>query len=99
MPRSSGARNRPRLETEENTLEILEGLPPVLRGLAVAVYIVASYWPWWLTFLVPSFALWRIYPGVKGFAWATAAFAALAVGGSLVKAVIERFAPRWVARS
>lgn len=88
---------QPRLVEEERTLEALESLPSHARAIALPVYLVASFWPWWVTLLVPAAILWQLFPGVRAFAWAAAALAILSVAGYLGKGLIERLAPGWAA--
>lgn len=80
--------------TPEETLETLQALPPVLRALAVPVYLIAAFWPWWLTFLVVVFLLWQTLLPTRELAWATVALALLAGGGWILKGAVER----WVSR-
>ncbi len=92
-------RPRPKMATEEGTLELLDSLPGVQRTVAVHLYLVAAFWPWWLTLFVPAFVLWRVFPETRLLAIVSGAFAVLALGGWFVKGVIEDRAPDWARRA
>lgn len=84
-----------RLVTEEATLENLQTLRQPTRALAVGAYLLASFWPWWMTFFVPALLLAQFVTTTRVFVWASIAFGVLAFGGMLAKQFFERHAERW----
>lgn len=73
---------------EEETIARIEALPPSRGALLMPVYLVSSFWPWWLTFLVPVAIASQIWPRP----WLTfAAFVLLGLtaGGWLAKKGLE----------
>lgn len=100
MPKMGDAlAGRPRMVTEERTLELLATLPPIVRSIATATYLVASFYPWWLILMVVALIAWQIFPGARILPLATAVFVVLAVAGWPVKWMLERLAPLWAATS
>lgn len=82
-----------RMVLEEATIDRIEAMPSPTKTLMLPIYLVASFWPWWLTLLVPTFIASRVWPSF----WltvATLAFLGLTTGGWTIKQLIERMMMR-----
>lgn len=74
---------------EEATIARIEALPPTQALVGLPVYLVASFWPWWLTFLVPVAIAWQVWPR-PWLQFATFVLLGLTAGGWLMKKAFER---------
>lgn len=76
--------------TEERTIGRIEAMRAPARTILLPLYLVASFWPWWLTLFVPAIIAWRLLPDRPWLMYVAAALGALAVLGGIGKGAIER---------